>query len=513
MIMEDLLIDKERYEIPMLQNNSIPHFLSLQLGSMDGRDRLIYDITGKQSLNVVFRRRKLNGRDLQVLFQGLQAAFSGAENYMLRPGRLLLDPEYIYIDRNTGESWFCYLPLKAGEEITSDESSEGSGTDALDVSAGEEENGAPGKADAKIGTFPHTVFGQKLAEFILKHLDHSDEKAVLLGYGFYQGLVVREEGPAHVVTALLQSCQKKPDLSSSQLPKQTSGENTEYFREERSSGPGTAPGHFPDRKEEAAGTEKPASEQLRTEKREGRPGEDFAYPGPENRYPGEKEKKVVSDPGRKRRRKEILICLCAVIFAAAADGLCIWLLRFDLTQAGGMLFLTLALLWLVYIRTLGAKKEQEDPWEGIFADRSDEPDDQYLDRIFEETQEEEERESDPDEEVTRILTVPERTGILLVSDVPGKPAIPVAEGISIIGSSRRQADLQITSDAVSRIHAQIESDGSRCILTDLNSRNGTFVDGNRLEPNQKTVLKFGDIIQFADTGYRLIQLSRGVPRL
>ena len=46
---------------------------------------------------------------------------------------------------------------------------------------------------------------------------------------------------------------------------------------------------------------------------------------------------------------------------------------------------------------------------------------------------------------------------------------------------------------VSRRHAQITRDGQRMLLTDLDSRNGTFVNGS---PATSTPIRIGDVIRF-----------------
>jgi len=47
---------------------------------------------------------------------------------------------------------------------------------------------------------------------------------------------------------------------------------------------------------------------------------------------------------------------------------------------------------------------------------------------------------------------------------------------------------------VSRVHAQIQMEGSTIYLTDMNSRNGTFLFGVRLEPNRPVLLNSGAYI-------------------
>lgn len=59
-----------------------------------------------------------------------------------------------------------------------------------------------------------------------------------------------------------------------------------------------------------------------------------------------------------------------------------------------------------------------------------------------------------------------------------------------------QCDLQFPNDidAVSRAHVQILVAGESVVLYDLDSKNGTYLDGVRLTPGQPSVLQFGQLI-------------------
>jgi len=58
------------------------------------------------------------------------------------------------------------------------------------------------------------------------------------------------------------------------------------------------------------------------------------------------------------------------------------------------------------------------------------------------------------------------------------------------------------SQAVSRLHGRIRMEGKCFYLRDMNSRNGTWVNGRLLEGEQEVKLEEGDEIQFADLIYR-----------
>jgi len=68
-----------------------------------------------------------------------------------------------------------------------------------------------------------------------------------------------------------------------------------------------------------------------------------------------------------------------------------------------------------------------------------------------------------------------------------------------IGKQKDGVDLTIEDESVSRMHARISVENDRFILEDLNSTNGTFKNGLRLQPYEKRRLEPGDEIQFGKT--------------
>lgn len=70
-----------------------------------------------------------------------------------------------------------------------------------------------------------------------------------------------------------------------------------------------------------------------------------------------------------------------------------------------------------------------------------------------------------------------------------------------IGTMKEKNDLLPESDKVSRIHARIIKENDDIMLEDMNSKNGTFVNGSMLEPYEKRIIKNGDVIGFADVEY------------
>ena len=57
-------------------------------------------------------------------------------------------------------------------------------------------------------------------------------------------------------------------------------------------------------------------------------------------------------------------------------------------------------------------------------------------------------------------------------------------------------DLVLEDDTISRLHARICKEGEMVYLEDLNSTNGTFKNGLRLQPYEKRRLEEGDEVRF-----------------
>eukprot|EP00892_Ulva_mutabilis_P009914 jgi/Ulvmu1/7295/UM035_0084.1 len=77
------------------------------------------------------------------------------------------------------------------------------------------------------------------------------------------------------------------------------------------------------------------------------------------------------------------------------------------------------------------------------------------------------------------------------------PKIDLAEGLFEVGRMQ-PADIVIPIPSVSGRHAMIRVDDSRITLTDLRSTNGTFIDGQELEPMQAYEVVPGTQIIFGD---------------
>lgn len=70
-------------------------------------------------------------------------------------------------------------------------------------------------------------------------------------------------------------------------------------------------------------------------------------------------------------------------------------------------------------------------------------------------------------------------------------------GHMIIGRAAG-ADIQLEDTALSRIHAMFQKDAGRWFLVDLNSLNGTLLNGRKIAPMQPTAVNSGDIAELGE---------------
>lgn len=95
---------------------------------------------------------------------------------------------------------------------------------------------------------------------------------------------------------------------------------------------------------------------------------------------------------------------------------------------------------------------------------------------------------------------------LILSGVktPVKIDILVTKPEFLIGKKEDAVDGVIAfNNAVSRVHCKIVFEGGQYYVIDLGSANGTFINGVRIQPDQKKQVKAGDKVQLANSAFLL----------
>lgn len=90
---------------------------------------------------------------------------------------------------------------------------------------------------------------------------------------------------------------------------------------------------------------------------------------------------------------------------------------------------------------------------------------------------------------------------LFATDRTNKQHISLFHLPCVIGKMAGCVDVCLKDPSVSRMHARIERQGDQLFIQDINSTNGTYLNGIRLEPNEKMEITLGDEIRIGNLNY------------
>lgn len=436
--------DTASYQIRMLLTNAIPGLLDCKIGKMDDKTLFYYEVTSRQSLQSVFEQRSIGAEALRKLFEQLLDLLEELGQYLLAPDGLVLQPELVFADANLENFSFCYLPGKQGHT----------------------------------GCFQKQI--RELMEYLLPKLDHQEQDAVVLGYGLYREISA-EIFSVETIQALLYQTGKEKKETTEQEGKERSREENPPVQ----------------------------MEEMRWEERE-------AEAAAENFFVEAEEEK---DEGNWKNIVEAVICigfLGGVLALRWTQAETVWYLVLG-GAAAVVGIVSLALELFSEYQNRKGLKQKDGTWnpqsdteqQGWRRDSSVEKE-----KIWEKNEEQENRkmhslmELEGQEEdlfgKTELLTSPEDEGrvYLIPIDPIDLPLIPIERGSTLIGKLSAAADVILPYRTVSRLHAKLVSTEEGDYLLDLNSRNGTTVNGVPLMGETKRKLEDGDDISFAGKKYR-----------
>ena len=150
------------YEMKMLMRNRPDYFLQFSINEINSRKCIYYDITSKQQLSTLLEYGKVNMSDVQSLLGNISKMARVVNEYMLNLDRVILDPGCIYISLVAKKVYFMYSLLDNNTDFY-------------------------GKM-------------RSLYEYILERFDHSIEKIRLVKfYEAYQRILVRDYTPYNLM--------------------------------------------------------------------------------------------------------------------------------------------------------------------------------------------------------------------------------------------------------------------------------------------------------------------------
>lgn len=105
----------DELELQMLQSGKIPHLLPVEWLEIDGRVTFRYALAGRKMLLHRLQVQPLTMEQFYTLLLGVVEAFEECKHYMLRPEGCLLDDQYLFVGEQLNDIAVAYLPLKEGQ--------------------------------------------------------------------------------------------------------------------------------------------------------------------------------------------------------------------------------------------------------------------------------------------------------------------------------------------------------------------------------------------------------------
>ena len=111
LIMEDNgALTENVYQRKMISENKIKGLLPVSEKHINGELLLYYEITSRQSMKSLYAMKKIDMKQLKSLFVQLRTVGDALQKYLLDESCLVLAPEYIFQNVETGEASFLYYP-------------------------------------------------------------------------------------------------------------------------------------------------------------------------------------------------------------------------------------------------------------------------------------------------------------------------------------------------------------------------------------------------------------------
>lgn len=99
------------YQIEMITNNEINHLLAASKRTVDGETVVYYNISSRMALSQVLERRRVTRDEFIRLVETAVKASRDVKEYQLTEDCLVMEPDYIYVDPASCEPSFLYLPV------------------------------------------------------------------------------------------------------------------------------------------------------------------------------------------------------------------------------------------------------------------------------------------------------------------------------------------------------------------------------------------------------------------
>ncbi len=110
MMLTTLTCPDPNYELEMLQNNRLKGLLPFDLAAENGVWKMVYDITGQQSLDSWMETEKMDADVFSALLFAIAELYGRIAPYLIGEEKICLQPDHIFVRNGTLEFSFCFLP-------------------------------------------------------------------------------------------------------------------------------------------------------------------------------------------------------------------------------------------------------------------------------------------------------------------------------------------------------------------------------------------------------------------
>ena len=458
--------EESRYQQKMLASNKIERILKCSVRNVNGAAYYYYDISSKVTLENLYQGKKMSYTQVKDFLEQMDFIYSNLTKFFLEESGLLIQPEYIYYDISSKQYYGLYYPQTNHDKEKKIES----------------EN-----------------LYEPLMDFLLNHIDTENQKLVDNIYQIYE---LSEEQFFSLADAL---------------------------------------SLFEDLEEEDYSAEKVIEKVALKEKRIERKG--IEIQGKENLFSQENEYPFLQDwkeaeeveldsslPDSKKKKEEkghneknrLYYGLFAVLSLCGLGGEFWIYLEYQLTQQEMTMILCCAVVTLLCVVFSLVKcvlsgrrdKKQEKEDEILQREIEDEFRDMHpvsLHGVLDKNMDlaiagntrpsQNDYEGDYDETVFFDLKHRPEEYKLYSLDKKNKKHIELTKFPFTIGKMAGCVDCALTDDSISRLHARIEKRENKIFLTDMNSTNGTYKNGLRMEPNETVEIEPGDEIRLGKLNY------------
>ena len=441
------------YALRMLSENRIAGLLPFQEKQIDGETFLYFNITSRQSLSRMMEYRSFKAKEIRQITSDLIVTMTALERFLMDGDQLCLEPDMIYVDPDDLRANFCLFPGRGSR-------------------------------------FEESF--QKLARYILDHVDHTDGEAVVLAFALFRAGETENLGIRDLEKCLMagEKAGNEENLRVNAGKEALYGADRKMVREYGA--------------ESGEAVRYQGEKQNETERKYG------FFESKKTDLSGEAE--ALAEENELKSGKYAILVLLVIMMAVVPAAVCIWGGVDQLREWKWAVFaaegaLIAGMVFFGMGRSGEEAGEPEEEWEVEFREEEDRerggiPEVKENSIRIDMGQ----REAAESDEMQTVLLTGRQIYPVTRRLVPenGGEDVSVCYFPFIIGKNPDISDFCLNLPQISRIHAKIEEDGDGYRITDLNSTNGTGVNGRFLETNESVHIEPGEMLSFADQRYRFL---------